>query len=319
MSYPPPPFIPPGYSIERFLGSGKAANVYLAAHATFGRVALKLPHEATLKDALLTRFFANEVQMSEKLKHPRVINVIDSKAGGLQPFMAIEYCNNGSLQERLNAAMDLDTAFRFVLDVALGLNHAHTQMMLHRDVKPANVFLQGERAKLGDFGTASYFEAKTQEATNKDRVGTAFYMAPELFQGEVATVRSDIYSLGILAYEVVAGARPFQGENEGELMLAHTTALPMNLRQHRPEISSSVSRVIATAMARNAEKRFENSAEFIEAFCATTRLPQPSLDLPAAPIGSSLGRSSRPTPLPSAQTPKAAEKKGGFGWFKRKK
>lgn len=255
--------------------------------------------------------FENEVQMTLLLKHPRVINAHEGYPTGERAFLALEFCES-TLDQKLAPELPLDTAYRLVLDVAQGLLHTHQRQILHRDVKPANVFLQGDRAKLGDFGTGAYisdaFGAPPQSA---EKVGTAFYMAPEIAQGGVATARSDLYSLGILAYEVIAGTRPFSGRNENELMLAHSSGVPLALRQHRPEVVPEVSRVVANAMARGTERRYENVEVFTNAFAEATGLPASD-----AAAERRLGRSGRtPKPVAESEPPKG----GRFGWFGRKR
>ena len=256
--------------------------------------------------------FENEVQMTLLLKHPQVINAFEGYPTGERAFLALEFCES-TLDQKLTEKLPLETAYRLVLDVAQGLLHTHQRQLLHRDVKPANVFLQGERAKLGDFGTGAYisdaFGAPPQSA---EKVGTAFYMAPEIFQGKPASVRSDLYSLGILAYEVVAGVRPFNGRNEGELMLAHSSGVPLALRQHRPEVSPEVSRVVANAMSRGLERRFETAELFANAFAEATGLP--ASDAAAERRLGRSGRTAKPVPEPDA-----SPKGGRFGWFGRKR
>lgn len=309
--YPPPAFVPDGYTLLRPLGSGNTAHVYEAQHVSFGVVALKLPKSELQREPVLRRMFENEVQLTTPLKHPRVINAFEGYPTGERAFLALEFCES-TLDERLDRALTLPTAYRLVLDVAQGLSHSHQRQILHRDVKPANVFLQGERAKLGDFGTGAYIADVFGAPQSSEKVGTAFYMAPEIFQGQMATVRSDLYSLGVLAYEVIAGVRPFNGRNEDELMLAHSSSVPLTLRQHRAEVSLEVSRIIAKAMSRTPDRRYEQVEAFIGIFAKATGLPASD-----AATELQLGRSGRITkPAPEPEPP---EKGGRFGWFGRKR
>lgn len=305
----PPAFVPSGYTLLRPLGSGNTAQVFEAQHPDFGTVALKLPKLEVQRDPLLRRMFENEVQMTLALKHPRVVSAFAGYPTGEGAFLALEFCD-GTLDAQLGA-QPLGAAYRLVLDVAQGLRHSHTRQILHRDLKPANVFVQENRAKLGDFGTGAYIGDVFGAPQASGKVGTAFYMAPEIFQGQPATVRSDIYSLGILAYEVIAGVRPFSGRDEDELMLAHSSGVPLALRQHRPEVSLEVSRVVATAMSRTLSKRFETADAFVVAFAEATGLPVCDT-ASAAPVGRS-GRTKR-----SIDPPKP-EKPSRFGWFGRRR
>lgn len=306
-----PAFVPAGYALERLLGSGSTAHVFRARHPEFGTVALKLPKGDLGRDPVLRQMFENEVQITTTLKHPRVVSAFAGCPTGAGAFLALEFCE-GTLAAQLGRAVPLGTAYRLVLDVAQGLLHSHARQILHRDVKPANVFMQGGRAKLGDFGTATYLGDSFGSARRAERVGTAFYMAPEVFRGEPATLRSDLYSLGIVAYEVIGGVRPFTGRDEDALMLAHSSGVPISLRQHRPEVSADVGRVVANAMSRTPEKRFESAAAFVSAFAEATGLP------PSDEVGEvSVGRSSRIKRASDAPLP--PEKAGRFGWFGRKR
>ena len=139
-------------------------------------------------------------------------------------------------------------------------------------------------------------------------------MAPEVFQGESATVRSDVYSLGILAYEVIGGVRPFNGENEDELMLAHSSGVPVSLRQVRPEVSTEVNRVVVSAMSRTPQRRFESAEAFVTAFAEAAGLPSSD-----AVTELQLGRSGRAGQQKKEAGVQTNEKAGRFGWFGRKR
>ncbi len=309
-----PAFIPDGYTPLRLLGSGNTAHVYAARHPEFGTVALKLPKSELHDDPVLRRMFENEVQLTTPLKHPRVINAYGGYPTGAGAFLALEFCE-GTLDEKLATRLPLQLAYRLILDVAQGLSHSHQRQILHRDVKPANVFLQAGRAKLGDFGTGAYISDAFGAPESAEKVGTAFYMAPEVFQGKSATVRSDVYSLGILAYEVIAGVRPFTGEDEDELMLAHSSGVPVALRQIRGEVSLELNRVVATAMSRTPQKRFESAEAFVAAFAEATGLPASD-----AVTELQLGRAGRVgfKHKREAEAP-SGEKPGRLGWFGRRR
>lgn len=305
-----PEFVPTGYLLEQLLGSGNTAHVYRARHREFGTVALKLPKpELRREEPVLRRMFENEVQMTTALKHPRVVGVHGGYPTGEGAYLALEFCD-GTLDAQLSRTTPPERAYRLVLEVAQGLLHSHQRQILHRDVKPANVFMREDRAKLGDFGTGTYLSDPFGAPLASGRVGTAFYMAPEIFQGEPATVQSDLYSLGILAYEVISGVRPFTGHDEGELMLAHSSGVPVALRQHRPEVGAEVGRVVANAMSRTAGKRYASVDAFIAAFSGATGL---LADDAAGKV--QLGRAGRPKRGERA----VPEKPVRSGWFSRKR
>lgn len=311
-----PTYTPPNYHVSRLLGSGQTSYVYSATHEELGEVALKLPRPELHTQPVLRRMFENEVQLTLKLKHSRVVGAFDGHPTGERAYLALELCPGGTLDQKLleRGQLPLELAYTLILDVAKGLEHAHIRQMLHRDVKPANVFLVREdKAKLGDFGTGIYLTEKSSE-----RVGTAFYMAPEVFQGHSATVQSDVYSLGILAYEVITGERPFNGDTQDQLMMAHLSGLPKNLRHHRPEVNAAVSNVIKSAMSRDQNKRFKTVRDFIGALSKATGRAAETVQLPPQ-----IGRASRVRQAQGDTALKeepAEDNKGGrFAWFRRKK
>jgi eukaryotic-like serine/threonine-protein kinase len=310
----PPVSIPDGFEVVQRLGAGQTAVVWLAHAARGGhRVALKLPRPETGGDLVLRRMFENEVQITLKLDHPNVVRAYDGRPTGPGAFLALEYCGGGTLDQLLleRGRLPLDRALAMVRDVALGLEHAHEQRVLHRDVKPANVFLSEEGvAKLGDFGTGTFAAEDAQE-----RVGTAFYMAPEIFGGAPSSMQSDIYSLGVLAYEVLAGVRPFLGESYDALMVAHMTALPRDLRQARPDLPPRVATVVSQAMSRDPTRRYQSVRAFLEAYRRASGevVPDVAARKPEAASGPPTGRSGRsPTltrvpPTPAGPRPDAPE------------
>lgn len=264
MSTPQPPFVPPDYVIQRRLGSGQTSHVFLAQHPRFGHVALKLPRDEVHGNATLRRMFENEVQITLSLRHSHIVRALEGFPTGERAFLALEHCAGGTLDQLLleRGRLPLAQASQLISDVAAGLAAAHNQQVLHRDVKPANVFLSERgRAKLGDFGTGIFISDRKRL---EERVGTAFYMAPELFHGQPSSVLSDIYSLGVLAYEVLTGERPFVGDSYEALMLQHTSALPRTPHVLRPEIPPRLSAAVLQAMARDPEKRFSSVQQFLE-------------------------------------------------------
>lgn len=318
-----PTFVPGGYEVLQKLGSGQTSHVYLARHSEFGRVALKVPRAELHLRPVLRRMFENEVQITIKLQHPNIVAAYDGFPTGAQAFLALELCGGGTLDQLLleRGKLTLDQAYGLVEGVAVGLAHTHSRSVLHRDVKPANVFLtETGVAKLGDFGTGIF-----QAEDSQERVGTAFYMAPEVFEGTVASVRADIYSLGVLAYEVLSGERPFVGDSYEGLMLAHLSGIPRDLAVLRPDLPRRVVRVVTRAMARDAEKRFATVADFVTAFrAATGRSVSERRAMNEPPQEQRTGRASR---IPKARDvdeergskDRQGERGGLLGWLRKRK
>jgi len=225
------------FSLELLLGLGTTGQVYLA-HAPDGRrVALKIPRSEVHRDPALAERFAREVRLSLGLSHPNLVKGIAGKPYGKEAFLALEYFDEGTLEDRLQKGpLDRERALSILRQIAGALSHLHRLGIVHQDVKPANIFLRGPVAKLGDFGVA-----KTREDRNPlERAGSPFYMAPELFQGAEATPASDAYSFGVLAYELLSGKRPFYGESFEEVLAAHLTRTPPLLRDPNPRLAKAV-------------------------------------------------------------------------------
>jgi len=275
------------FKVQRFIGRGATGNVYLA-HDPAGRpVALKIPHPETQKDPSLQRRFAREVQLALGLSHPNLVKGFAGKAFGEDAFLALEYFPEGTLADRLKTQRPTrEEAIAILRQVAAALLYLHRLGIVHQDVKPANVFLRGEVAKLGDFGVA-----RTQEdgGTN-ERAGSPFYMAPELFAGKEATPAADAYSLGVMAYELLTGRRPFTGQSYEELLAAHLTQAPPRLKDKNPAIAEAVMGLLA----KDPERRLS-----VEAFLKALNQPDP----PPAP----------------AEKPKEEKPKGFFARFKRRR
>lgn len=308
----PLPVAPEGYRIQSRLGSGRTAHVYLARHGRFGAVALKLPRELVASRPELRRMFENEVMITLKLGGERVVRGLDGKPTGAGAYLALELCPGGTLDQLLleKGRLPMRDAVRLVEDVAEGLAFTHDAKVLHRDVKPANVFLTEQgRAKLGDFGTGSFMTDSSDE-----RVGTAFYMAPELFEGQPSSVASDVYSLGVLAFEVLTGERPFRGESYEALMHEHLAGLLRDPRTVRADLGDPLSRVVRTAMARSPERRYESVSAFLNALREATPQDRPPPQPRAPKPGRSGRHATRKEPANDVQDEDSASSTGTSWW-----
>jgi serine/threonine-protein kinase len=306
-----PRYVPPGYQLHHLLGAGQTAHVHLASHGQWGLVALKLPRSGLQQQAALRRMFENEVQLTLSLRHQNIVAAFEGHPTGSNAFLALEYCEGGTLDQMLleRGMLPLPQAVRLIREVAAGLEQCHRQQILHRDVKPANVFISSSGvAKLGDFGTGTYLSENSD-----DRVGTAFYMAPEIFEGDGGSVSSDIYSLGILAFEVLSGTRPFVGSTFQDLLLAHTSGLPRNLEQYRKGLPRNVASVISRAMSRDRDRRYPTVRQFLDEFERATGTAAPSKPAPT-------GRAGRIAPPADAAEGKDAAfpTRGMFSWFRKR-
>lgn len=231
----------PGYRIQIQIGSGRTATVYLARDQKNRPVALKVPKPGIFDDPTLGKMFSNEVLMLKSLNHPQIIHFFSGVPFGDDAHLAIQYFKEGALEE---PPKSLGEAFRVIADIADALDFAHTRKVIHQDVKPSNVYLEDGRAYLADFGAAS------SEAHPGLLAGSPFYMAPEVFRGERSSSKSDVYSLGVMAFQLITGARPFNGETYEELQNAHLVKYPPNLRSLHRELDPEIVKLIDRSLAK---------------------------------------------------------------------
>lgn len=243
-----------GYTLHRSLGRGNTSLVWLATDPQGREVALKLPHEDTLRVQGAAERFGNEVRLTLQFRHPHVIQGYAGTAFGAGAFLSIRYFPDGALNEQLARMQGRNlppaAALRLLADVASALTYLHHLGAVHQDLKTHNIYVDSTgRAALGDLGN-TYFVAQGGQVS-----GSPYYMAPEIYHGESSSAASDVYSLGILMYELLAGERPYQGHSYEELMVAHMTRFPAPLSHLNPAVSRSVSRLAELALAKRPGER----------------------------------------------------------------
>jgi serine/threonine-protein kinase len=305
------------FQILRMLGEGGMGAVYEAVHPTLRkRVAIKvLRPELAVDGAVVQRFF-NEARAASSIRHPNIIEVID--LGQLPdgvPYLMMELLEGESLAQLLarEGPLAIERAVDLALQAARALAAAHCKGIVHRDLKPDNLFLIPDPASPGhqlvkvlDFGIAKLLGDLS--ATSVDTVaGTVFgtppYMSPEQCRGKAAALdqRSDVYSLGIILYEMLCGKPPFSGDGLGDVMMMHLTAEPLPAGRLRPDLPPALEEVISTALAKQPVDRFATMSELSAALDWSASQPRAQAterDLtapvvePAAPV---------PAPRPSAR------------------
>jgi eukaryotic-like serine/threonine-protein kinase len=236
----------PGYRIQIQIGSGRTATVYLARDQKNRAVALKVPKPGIFDDPTLGKMFSNEVLMLKSLNHPQIIHFFSGVPFGEGAHLAIQYFKEGALEE---PPQSLGEAFRVIADIADALDYAHFKKVIHQDVKPSNVYLEDGRAYLADFGAAS------SDAHPGLLAGSPFYMAPEVFRGERSSSKSDVYSLGIMAFQLITGARPFTGETYEEVQNAHLVKFAPSIRALQREIDPEIAKLIDRSLAKDPSAR----------------------------------------------------------------
>ncbi len=261
------------YTLERELGRGGTATVFLAQDLKHSRpVALKVLRPDVTEALGATRFL-REIQIAARLTHPNILSVHDSgKAAGLL-YYVMPYVAGDTLRERLrrDGRLPLEDALRFGREIADALSYAHGEGVVHRDIKPENILFGAGHAMVADFGIAKAMSAAATDDSGAHRLvlGTPAYMSPEQAAG-MATIdgRSDVYSLGCVLYEMLAGSPPFAGTSAHVLATQHLRQPVPSLRAVRPDLPAWVQIVVERAMAKSPDDRFQSAAAFTAALGA---------------------------------------------------
>ena len=288
----------PGFRLTMLIGTGQTATVYQATDEHGREVALKIPKPEVRSDPQRARMFATEVNHSRAVEHERIVPTFSGIAIGPQAHLAMKYFADGPLAGADLTAVPLPVALRIVVDIATALEYVHGRGIVHQDVKPANIFVEDGRAFLGDFGVA------TSEAHPSDAAGSPFYMSPELYRGERGSPRSDAYSLGVLAYELLTGRRPLVGESFDQLMVAHLSKLPAPIRGIRNEVPRPVAGLVDRALSKSPQLR-PSATEF-------RRILEPHLEAEAAipASGADDSADARPAPVLERARPSDSTRSG---------
>ena len=255
------------YRLEAKLGSGGMSTVYLARDEVLDRpVAVKLMHREMTDQADQLERFNQEARAVAKLSNPNVVAVIDAGEDQGRPYIVLEYVQGETLKQRIArvGALDATEALAYGLEVAQGLGVAHERNMVHRDVKPQNVLIDSTgRAKLTDFGIARELNDEGVTATGRV-IGTTDYVAPEQAMGKDVDPRSDIYSLGIVLYEMLTGDVPFEADNQIGVAMKHVNEELPDVQAIRPDISAASARVVDRATAKNPDDRYQTIEEMAD-------------------------------------------------------
>lgn len=257
------------YDIDREVGRGGMATVFRARDVRHDRtVALKVLHPE-LAEALGAERFLREVRITARLAHPHILPLLDSGAADGLLFYVMPFVEGETLRERIRREGELpvEEALRYVREAAEALGYAHSLGIVHRDVKPENILLQGGHALIADFGIARAVDDTAQPLTYTGvSMGTPMYMSPEQAHGTSAVdARSDQYSLGCVAYELLTGEPPFTGPNVMAITTRKLTESVPPLRGRRTSVSAAVDAAITRALARSAADRFRTMHEFVTA------------------------------------------------------
>lgn len=256
------------YELLEELGHGGMGAVFRSKDLNTGQeVALKiLPPELSLSPALLQRF-RREVMTLRQLHHPSIVRILDVGAEDRTNYFAMDYVGGGSLQrllEREGGRLDVERSIDITLQLAEALDYAHAKNIIHRDIKPSNVLLtEGGHPKLTDFGIAKVVEATRMTVTG-GIVGTVDYMAPEQAEGRAIGAKTDIYSLGVLLYQMTTGRLPFKGETPSEVIQKHRFSLVEPPINFNPDMPENLSLVIEHMLEKEPAKRVASMRQLIK-------------------------------------------------------
>jgi len=273
------------YRLEAKLGSGGMSTVYLARDQTLDRqVAVKVMHREMSEQADQIERFRQEARSVAKLSHPNVVSVIDAGEDGGHPYIVFEYVEGETLKQRIarEGALDPQEAIAYAIEVGRGLSVAHARKMVHRDIKPQNVLIDAEgRAKLTDFGISRQLEQDGMTATGRV-LGTTDYVSPEQAMGRQVDPRSDVYSLGVVLYEMLLGQVPFLADSQVGVAMKHVNEELPDVQRRRPELSAAVALVVERSTAKDPAERYQDVSEMIDDLST-------ALEVEAARAGSTAG------------------------------
>ena len=254
------------YRLEARIGSGGMSTVYRALDETLQRqVAIKLMNREIASDSDQLERFRREARAVAQLSHPHVVGVIDAGEDEGRPYIVFEYVEGETLKDRIRrlGRLPIGEAVAYAIEIARALGAAHARHIVHRDVKPQNVLIDQEgSAKVTDFGIARTLDEEGLTADGRV-LGTTDYVSPEQALGQPVTGQSDLYSLGIVLYEMLTGEVPFKGDNQVAVAMKHVREQLPDVQAKRPEISAALAAVVETATAKRQEDRYVNDAELI--------------------------------------------------------
>lgn len=268
------------YEVQDFIGQGAMGLVYRAYHVQLQRTGAVKVLQGIAPDPDSTARFRHEAQAIAQMRHPNIVGVYDFGEHDGTPYMIIEYVPGGSLATRLgNEPLESGTALKYLRGIAAGLDYAHGLGIVHRDVKPANVLLEKDDTPvLADFGLAKLLQGSSLKSMTGVTTGTPAYMAPEQVTGTKVGPPADRYALATIAYEMLTGAIPFDGEGLMELLYAHVHREPPPPSSRNKLLGPRVDAVIMRGLAKDPTARWESCTAMVDALSAAlAHRPEPAV------------------------------------------
>ncbi|MBK9965340.1 MAG: serine/threonine protein kinase [Holophagales bacterium] len=306
------------YVLSRKIGAGGMAEVWEAFDEGLHRsVAVKVVRDEIAGEAEFHERFIREARLAAQLEHPRILPIYDFGTEGGVTYLVMPLLPGGSLKEQISGPMPADEAVEALAAIAAALDHAHSRGVLHRDVKPSNVLLDGSGSLLlADFGLAKNTAVSSELTVAGMVVGTPAYMAPEQAVGRPVDARADQYALGIVAFELLTGRTPFRSESPFAILDKHLRVAPPPASSFVPELPPEVDAVLAKALSKKAQERFDSCRQMVEALAAALGASMPvrvstavraarSPDPTWSAAGGDTAATLRPTAAPSSGSRRA--------------
>jgi tRNA A-37 threonylcarbamoyl transferase component Bud32 len=253
------------YELEELVGAGGMSSVYRAHDRVLDRrVALKILHQHFSDDDQYVQRFLREARTVAGLSHPNIVTVIDRGDHDGQQFIVFEYVEGENLKRLIerNGPAPVERALELAIQIARGLSCAHERGLVHRDVKPQNVLLNGDgEAKVTDFGIAREIDVQHGMTQTGTVLGTSDYISPEQAQGRRVDEHTDVYSLGVVLYELLPGEVPFTGDNFVAVAMGHINDPPPDVLERRPDVPPRIAAAVARALAKDPKDRWSSMSE----------------------------------------------------------